>query len=626
MAPGPASAGFSLAAAYFYETLRQRFFDRLNIRFQVRNYDRFALEMDYSFLQDISLLQPDILAFSNFFWNYQANLNLAELAKSLNPEIFTVFGGPQTGDLEDAANLLNSRSAVDAVLCGEADFTFPELAYHFADDSLAADLPGLALKIDNRISIGQADYFVKDLAALPPVYHVKNDYVNARLGRWQPVALETLRGCRDNCAYCYYCANTLRLRPLKAVESEIAFLCRERFKHVRVCDSHFGGSPSRAMEIFEIIKHYNTGETVFYIYPDSYHIDEKYMQAGRAAGCRIISLGIETLDKQVAKKIDRRTRNEKQFAALELIGKSGPMPQVDLIFGLPGQTTESFVNDIITLKLRGVSNILFSPLTVFPGTRLSRQAEQFNLRMLKIPKGHALSREMDQSGFGEVFVAITTFQILSALNQTERYLIQHRRPSIDHKILLKRLFSKQSPPRIDLLIELSDLLDSNSVFMMQNQLRLRDKFKAFLNIASDGDEPDEQYLNEAVRLDIYRWAMNRRSHEIGQADLMPDALFILDGLPGIELRLNNNVWLEKFALPPDMISEKYAVAIGKQPQAAFCLFECRAPNLFYISEEEFNFLSLFRKPHVLAGSARYSLEDQVKMAKKWAGQGIIRPA
>ena len=580
-------------------------------------------------MQDISLLNPDILAFSNFFWNYQENLNLAALAKSLNPEIFVVFGGPQTGDLESAARILKSASAVDAVLCGEADFTFPELIYRFFNGSLTTDLPGLSLRIDNEIHQGPSEYFVKDLAGLPRVYHEKNDYVKARLNRWQPVPLETLRGCRDNCAYCFYCVNTLRLKPLQTVEAEIAFLCKEQFKHVRVCDSHFGGAPSRALELFEIIKLYNTGDTAFYIYPDSYHLDEKYVQAARAAGCRLISLGIETLDEHVAEAIGRRTRNEKQLAALELLRKNGPVPQVDLIFGLPGQTTQSFINDIIELKLHGVTNILFSPLTVFPGTRLSSQADQFKLRLLPTPKGHALSQEMDQSGYGEVFAAITTFGILSSLNQTERQLFRHRQPTIDQEGFLRRLFSKQYLARIDLLSELSVFLNSNSAYMIKYQFRFRDDIRAFLGPAPGKNEPDEQFLDEAIRLDLFRRAMTNRSIELVQ-DVhggRPGApIFTSEDFMNGRFCLRDNIWLEKFGLAPGMISEKYNVKMGKQAQAAFCLFECQAPELFYISEDEFDFLGRLREPHIPADSARHSLEHQLKMAKKWAGQGILQPA
>ncbi|MBI5417197.1 radical SAM protein, partial [Candidatus Poribacteria bacterium] len=316
------SASLSLAAAYFYENIKKQFIGIKNIRFIVREYGRFFTEVNTSFIRDILLYKPDIVGFSCFFWNFDSNKKLSILAKSLLPEVFTVFGGPQVGSINDAVNIIKENSSIDAILCGEADFTFPELAYRAFADKPISDIPGLVIKKDGKLYPGKDSNYAADLSNLPIVYCNDNDYVVSCLNRGGVIPFQTLRGCKNKCSYCLYCTNPIRFFNLKKVEKEVEYICSNMVKNVRICDSHFGGSYARAMEIFDIIKYYNK-ETKFSIYPDPDHIDDQYIKSARDAKCKIISLGLETLDKKVSSKINRKIDTQKTFKLLKLLQSYG---------------------------------------------------------------------------------------------------------------------------------------------------------------------------------------------------------------------------------------------------------------------------------------------------------------
>ncbi len=67
-----------------------------------------------------------------------------------------------------------------------------------------------------------------------------------------------------------------------------------------------------------------------------------------------ISLGIQTLNERILGRIHRRHTPKEALRACEQLVASGRMVNVDLIYGLPGQSEESFRDDFETLAKLGV--------------------------------------------------------------------------------------------------------------------------------------------------------------------------------------------------------------------------------------------------------------------------------
>jgi oxygen-independent coproporphyrinogen-3 oxidase len=68
-------------------------------------------------------------------------------------------------------------------------------------------------------------------------------------------------------------------------------------------------------------------------------------------------MGVQTLEKKVLTTLNRHYEVEKIIAACNLIISAGLMLNVDLIYGLPGQTKESFAQDFEILSSQGVHSI-----------------------------------------------------------------------------------------------------------------------------------------------------------------------------------------------------------------------------------------------------------------------------
>jgi len=93
-------------------------------------------------------------------------------------------------------------------------------------------------------------------------------------------------------------------------------------------------------------------------------------------GVSRFSLGIQTFDANLLKRIGRSHTVEAGVKALELLTSSGAQVSGDLMFNLPGQSVESFRNDVSRLSDYCLNHISFYGLTVSPRSRLGLQVEK----------------------------------------------------------------------------------------------------------------------------------------------------------------------------------------------------------------------------------------------------------
>jgi len=98
---------------------------------------------------------------------------------------------------------------------------------------------------------------------------------------------------------------------------------------------------------------------------------EESVQTALACGVRRFSLGLQTFSQSLLDRIGRKHTVERGFEALRLL-TSLPQAKVtgDLMFDLPGQTVDSFLNDVDRLSDFPLSHVSFYGLNVGERTRL----------------------------------------------------------------------------------------------------------------------------------------------------------------------------------------------------------------------------------------------------------------
>ncbi|MEF2070679.1 heme anaerobic degradation radical SAM methyltransferase ChuW/HutW [Consotaella aegiceratis] len=89
------------------------------------------------------------------------------------------------------------------------------------------------------------------------------------------------------------------------------------------------------------------------------------------AGVNRVSLGIQTFEETIRRRLGRKTGRREVIAFLDaLVREDQGAVVIDLIYGLPGQTLDIFLDDVRAAVAAGVDGLDFYSLKLVPGTPL----------------------------------------------------------------------------------------------------------------------------------------------------------------------------------------------------------------------------------------------------------------
>ena len=165
-------------------------------------------------LDDVVHKAPRIVGFTSTFQQHVASLALAKRIKESFEDTFIVFGG---GNCEGVtgAETLRQFPFVDAVVSGEGDLVFRQLADRVLNDRPLSGLPGVYTRdrVDELFvhKVFENAPRVQDMDALPypdyDDYFVQFEQVKHKFVRQTPdITFETSRGCwwgeKSHCTFC----------------------------------------------------------------------------------------------------------------------------------------------------------------------------------------------------------------------------------------------------------------------------------------------------------------------------------------------------------------------------------------------------------------------------------------
>ena len=111
----------------------------------------------------------------------------------------------------------------------------------------------------------------------------------------------------------------------------------------------------------------------------------EHVRVLRSRGIGRVSMGVQSLRDDVLETVHRGHDRERSFAAIDLLTGAGLVVNVDLIFGLPGQTEADFCRDLEDVVARGVDSVTTYSLRVnerTPVVHLLREEERLDLQRL----------------------------------------------------------------------------------------------------------------------------------------------------------------------------------------------------------------------------------------------------
>ncbi|HLO26802.1 MAG TPA: radical SAM protein [Geobacteraceae bacterium] len=320
----------------------------------------------------IAATPPAILGVSQFTHNRFDSHRLARLAKEINPSCFVVFGGPHA--THRFQEVLSLHDAVDAVVLGEGEETFSELAGTLARNGAKGfdAVRGIAYRKAGSIAVTPPRVPLEDLDSLPLPAACFDDAVGVDVHR-QLEFLITSRGCPASCRFCSsprFWGKGVRFRSPKSIVDEIKFI-RDRYGliYFSIRDDTFTADRGRVLEFCRLLLQ----EKVYILWNCQSRVnavDEEMLFRMKQAGCECIQFGVESGSVKVLRALGKGITPDQVRKAALCTRRAGIHLSVYLMTGVPGETEADVQETLALLEVAKASDGQVSPLAYYPGTFL----------------------------------------------------------------------------------------------------------------------------------------------------------------------------------------------------------------------------------------------------------------
>lgn len=326
-----------------------------------------------------AIKDPFLIGFSNYFWNYNYNLEQAKNIKEKYPECTIVFGGHQVSRESD---FLQKYPFIDVLIFGEGEIPFTRILRALSAGRTLEGIPNISYRNNGEILRGEDKVEGVENYPSPYLTGIFDKLLNVPENLEFNAQLETNRGCPYHCSFCDWCDYDLpmRLFPMERVKKDLEWISEHNISYCMCVDSNFGLFP-RDEEIAEFAVSMKKKNG----FPDKFGacfakdktdriftINKLFNDVGMSKG---VSLAFQSMSEEVLENISRKNMNKDKLSdQLELYHKAGIPTYTELILGLPGETLKSFSEGICELLERGQhDSINVFRCEVYPNSTLSNK-------------------------------------------------------------------------------------------------------------------------------------------------------------------------------------------------------------------------------------------------------------
>jgi radical SAM superfamily enzyme YgiQ (UPF0313 family) len=318
-----------------------------------------------------------VFGFTNFFWNRRVNVALAKRIKTVLPDALVVFGGNDVTD--QAETLLADDSPVDVVVNGEGELIFANLlARYLETGSDFYTVNGVSFRDGRKGIVTTAPQpRIDELDSIPSPF-LGGLFSEEALAASPDITYEFSRGCPFKCAFCFWGG---------AIGTKTRRFSRDRIKHdlefivshagpgtkIWMADANFGmidADVETAHVLADLVQKHK--KQVLMVTNWAKNTTKRVIEAAtvlyRQGIITAISLSAQSLNDEVLKIADRKNIPFEYYRTLQEHFKNLGVPTyTELIFGMPGESYESFLNGVAAVISTGGTPVLH-PLLLLNNT------------------------------------------------------------------------------------------------------------------------------------------------------------------------------------------------------------------------------------------------------------------
>ena len=370
---------------------------------------------------------PDVLMLTNYVWNEALSHYFFRLAKSVNPNVLTVMGGPNISlESPRQCDYVQRHPDLDVYALGEGDFLAYEIVRTFLDQGLSLDklrdigLPSSVMRMPDGSAISREmpprHKLVEEIPS-PFLSGTQDEFFDGRLA---PM-IETNRGCPFTCTFCvqgtrYY--TKVHNFPAERIKDEIRYIAKRIKQYspnmgtLRIADSNYGMF-ERDIELSETIGEMQRdyGWPTFIDATTGKNMAERIIKSvEKVGGALMLYQAVQSLDEDVLRNVKRQSIKLDTYKTLEAHMRGRGLRSVsDLILGLPGESLQSHLKGLHHLLDTNIHQMHNFQAMMLKGAEMetieSREMFKFDTRFRVLPKNFGVYNDQKVFDVEEIIVA-----------------------------------------------------------------------------------------------------------------------------------------------------------------------------------------------------------------------------
>lgn len=306
--------------------------------------------------------RPDIIGFSIVHANRWGAVDIAQLAKRIDPQVTVVVGG--IGATFLWRHLLTHFKQIDYAVLGEGERTFLRLIEALeqkASLKQISAIPGLALRSGTDVMETSPVQPIEDLDCLPPP---------ARYFDFQHLSIT--RGCPGRCTFCGspgFWGRRVRAHSARYFVDQLILLVRRGITFFYFSDDTFTLDSDLVIAICRKIV--EAGLDIRWQAISRVNaVNERMLRWMRKAGCVQISYGVESGSDRIRRLLCKDIGLRQIRRAFALTTANGILARAYFIYGAPTESWATVEQTLELIRTIRPLSVVFYIMTLFPGTAL----------------------------------------------------------------------------------------------------------------------------------------------------------------------------------------------------------------------------------------------------------------
>lgn len=300
----------------------------------------------------------DVVCMGCIVTGYKIIKSLASVIKKYHPYSTIIVGNSVATSILE---ILLKRTKVDIAVISEGDETIVELLQAISESRPIGDVKGICFLEDGKVVCTKPRPLIKDISSLPfvdfsifdvEIYidnskHEVSDPLPIPREEVRALPVNTARGCKANCSFCYhvFVGKPYRYRTAESIVAEIKLLIEKySLNYIHLWDELTFFSKKQALELVqkmleEDLHFYWTAQCRGNLFNKDEDIE--IIKKMKEAGCLGMQYSLESADIVILKAMNKKMSVEQFSKQTQLFQNAGIATWTSLVIGYPQETPET---------------------------------------------------------------------------------------------------------------------------------------------------------------------------------------------------------------------------------------------------------------------------------------------